>query len=158
MKINKLFVVGVSVVMLGLTACSSGGLSYEEAEFGLRGLSGQYEVVDDAFYQTDTVEIHFFGLGPFERGEDDLFHFDMDIKLYGPDGELYQEAKEILGAAGDKGSEEHYQNYANDVVARYVSGDDDEPGTYRFDIHIYDEVNGNSVDVSKTFELLENDF
>ncbi len=89
------------------------------------------------FSRGEQVIFAFLDTGPFEKGEDGKYWFEMDIEVTGPDGEVVMDKKESLGGAGHMELEDGYAAEPNGV---FIGSPYSEIGDYNFKLTVYDKV------------------
>ncbi|MBN2096442.1 hypothetical protein JW752_03545 [Candidatus Peregrinibacteria bacterium] len=89
------------------------------------------------FARGEQVIFALLNTGPFVKGDDGLYSFEMDIEVTGPDGKVVMDKKESLSGAGHMELENGYAAEPNGV---FIGSPYSDIGDYNFKLTIYDKI------------------
>jgi len=142
---------GLLAIILVSGCTTQPELTYERALLAEAKGSGELMENEEAkFFRGDVIALILLNVGPFQRGDDGLNWFDMDINVTYPDGTLNFSETGILGEDGHMDIENNIANYPH---VFFYSTFNEEPGNYTISMAIYDKIDGRRIEVSRSFLL-----
>ena len=130
---------------------SSDSLTYKSALFVAQDSTGQYYTIDYTnFKRGDTINLVLYHVGKFEKGSDGQHHYDMNIEVRGPEGQMifYQE-----NLYGEKGIGLLPDGILELPCGTYMTTPEFRSGSYEMKLTIYDKVSGDKASGSRQFIL-----
>ncbi len=154
-----LFVLGLILVsFLTMGGCkvetstgTSFGLTIEDAVFARMSADGKFVPAEGSVYKRGE-KVHFILLNVdgFQKGDDGLNWFNLDMDVKGPNEEVILSQQGMLG---EKGHVDLLNNTVPSPGGSLTTTAAMEPGNYKFKLTIYDKIGGGSASKTKTFIL-----
>jgi hypothetical protein len=126
-------------------------LSFSKAAFARKKDDGQLEIIDSpVFMRGEVVHLIVFNVGTFAVGQDGNNWFDIHMLVTNPAGETVLDQKNLLG---EKGKGQLEGNIADSPYGMFFTDLSMKPGQYRMKLIIEDRIGGQSVKITRTFNL-----
>ncbi|MBI2208264.1 RDD family protein [Candidatus Woesearchaeota archaeon] len=139
----------------------NGTLNVDDAVLGVLAGDKCIEVEDNDFTFDDDFCIIFNNIGPLEKGEDGLYWFDLGLWIYDDKGKLLTSFDKFLDKEGHIEPSDNLFN--NNFLKKHTleltlskTIAKNGPGTYTYDIAVYDRISNKGKYVNKTLKVGEN--
>jgi len=130
---------------------STDGLNYKSALFVAQDSTGQYFTIDyNNFKRGDTINLVLYHVGKFQKGSDGQHHYDMNIEIRGPEGQMIFSQENLYG---EKGIGLLPDGILELPCGTYLTTPDFRPGAYEMKLTIYDKVSGETASGNRQFIL-----
>ena len=97
----------------------------------------------------DTAIIGLMGVGEFEKGKDGLYSIEMDINVADSSGSIVKQVEGMLKESGHISMKSNTTNLSATIDTKGYK-----PGKYTATIVVHDKINGNKVNITKSFGLI----
>lgn len=123
------------------------GLTIQQTVLAKDNKPSKYEV----FSVGDKIQFFLLNVEGFKKGDDGLYHFDIDLKLKDSNDKVIYQAKELFKEAGHLDLKDG--TLKSPVVNIYTT--DYPPGKYTAEVTIYDQNSNKRAKAVKTFGLFD---